>query len=101
MQYTQHLAPYFKIWDEALLMLALEFIKEQLGLCVVYMHDFESGNRIKSLNGNYQPPKSLYTTLPKRFGFELVTEQPTFITQDRHLRKVYRKNEIKWWKLEI
>ena len=77
--------PYAEGWEEVALAAALFFIVEELGLTCVYMHEFETGNRIKNINPRWTPPRSLYTRLPRRFGFALGEKTPSFLA--RHLAK--------------
>ena len=98
--YVDFLKQYQKIWDEAVLSLAIHFAKQELGLNTVYYHDFDSGNTLKDLEYG-KPPRSLYTDLPKRFCFEQTDSAPEFISADKYMRKVLRKERLKWWKLTI
>ncbi len=74
------LAPLEKVWSEAMLSATLEFIRDVLGLHTVYMHTVECGPRIKDMQWS-QPPKSLYSDLPRRFCFEKTEEVPSFLSR--------------------
>lgn len=98
--YVDLLKQYQKIWDEATLSLAIHFAKKELGLNTIYHHDFDSGNVLKDLEYG-KPPRSLYTSLPKRFCFEQTDEAPEMIQHDKYMKKVLRNERLKWWKLTI
>jgi hypothetical protein len=51
----------------------------------------------------FQPPRSLYTDLPKRFGFEMAHNGPLFIcdTKDRSRNKSFTAADTKWFVLQF
>lgn len=89
---------YLRIWDEAMLCLAIKFSKEELGVDDIYYHTFEGGNYLKRLNYCH-PPRSLYTKLPRRFGFTETGEAPRLLKEERYLKKKLRKRNLKWFRL--
>jgi hypothetical protein len=78
------------IWAEAVVLAALQRCARGLGLRRVFFHTPESHRALKGLEGRWQPPRSLYTSLPRRFGFELTTERPDFLWAERN-REVRRR----------
>ncbi len=80
------LQPYAEIWDEAMLAAVLGFVRQELGIRRVYYHTFESGNRMKGITDTL-PPRSLYTKLPRRFGFRETSTAPQFIRNTPYLKK--------------
>jgi hypothetical protein len=94
------LKPYVSDWDEAILCAAIRFIHTELGIRRIFYHTFDSGRRIKGICGS--PPRSLYTSLPKKFCFRVTEQCPEFL---RH--KLYRKirsarrREYRFFELEI
>ncbi len=98
--YVIFLKQYQKMWEEATLSLAIHFAKHELGLSDIYYHDFDSGNLLKGLTDE-KPPRSLYTRLPKRFCFEPTDRAPAMLKNDKYVRRILKKNRLKWWKLEI
>jgi len=96
------IAPYAKIWDEALLLAALWFLREELGVRRVYYHTFRSGNLLKGIEWR-KPPRSLYTTLPRRFCFEETAEPPRLLAaaRCRPLRKRIRQGRFRWFLTEL
>lgn len=91
---------YTKIWDEAMLCLALKFCKNELGIEHVYYHTFEGGNYLKRLEYG-QPPRSLYTKLPRRFGFSETDEAPELLKREPYLKKKLRKKSLRWFHLML
>ena len=99
--YQQEVQPHERVWDEAILAAALWFIRKELGISRIYYHTFASGNVMKQLRGSY-PPRSLYTKLPRRFGFQQTDEAPQFLRQDKYLKKTFRKHQhLKWFLLDL
>ncbi|MFS1525725.1 hypothetical protein ACL7TT_16695 [Microbulbifer sp. 2304DJ12-6] len=81
----QTLAPYRKIWAEASMLAALRLIRDELGLSTVYYHSFDTGKKLKDVCG--APPRSMYTQLPKQFGFEETGDAPDFLVSDKFARR--------------
>ncbi|MGB1257291.1 MAG: hypothetical protein ACPG51_15585 [Thiolinea sp.] len=84
------LAPYAKVWDEAVLTAAIQLIRRELGIADVFYHTFETGNRLKGIEYDF-PPRSLYTKLPKRFGFCQTDEMPVFLREERHIKRLVKR----------
>ncbi len=85
--YFEHgLQPYLNEWSDAALFAALTLIVDELRFPVVYYHSWKSNLRLKGFrefdSQQSKPPRSLYTALPKRFGFELTDEAPLFLRRD-------------------
>ncbi len=74
------LAPYTRIWAEAMLEATLWFLQDELGVRSVFMHTFESGNLFKEPAMGH-PPRSLYESLPRRLGFEPIATPPNLLTR--------------------
>lgn len=95
------LDPYKRVWDEAMLAAAISFIRKELGIERIYYHDYATGIALKGLTYSY-PPRSLYTTLPKKFAFKSTRDCPEFLartkTTKRYLKKV---EEPKWFVLPM
>ncbi len=98
----EHLQPHIKMWSEAMLSAALFFLIEEIGIRQIWLHDFDTGNRLKKLTWS-KPPRSLYTSLPKRFCFEKVKQAPSFLHQNltRKLRKRFNAGQEHFWKLAV
>lgn len=72
------LAPHAKLWDEAMLAATIWFLREEVGIKRIYYHTHKSGSELKRIRYR-QPPRSLYTTLPRKFCFEETNECPEFL----------------------
>lgn len=79
------LKPHLRMWDEATLAAAISFIRDELGFRTIYYHSFESGVQLKGICGR-QPPRSLYTDLPRRFCFQKADGLPKFLRRGRWAR---------------
>lgn len=49
------LAPYHAMWAEAMLAVAIDFIHRELGIDTIYYHEFETGCRVKNIQGQPAP----------------------------------------------
>ncbi|MEL6561408.1 MAG: hypothetical protein AAFQ94_24685 [Bacteroidota bacterium] len=99
--FENSLKDYVKIWDEAMLNLAIQFAVKELGCYKIYYHTFDSGNLLKGLKWGCKPPKSLYTKLPRRFGFQLTDEAPALLRNNKKLRKKLRDNQLSWFLMQF
>jgi hypothetical protein len=97
------LPKFFAEWQEVIMAACLFFIFEELGLSRVYMHEFETGNRIKRLAGDWcLPPRSIYTDLPRKFCFANVDHGPDFLgARIQQIQKASKPKAIKFWKLNL
>lgn len=97
--YDKTIKPLMKIWDEAILCATLEFLHKDIGVKNIYYYDYDTGSKLKSY---CYPPRSLYTKLPKKFGFETVTQAPQFIADDKYsARKLKRIASPQWHYLSL
>ena len=90
------LTPYEQLWDEAMLAMTIDFIKNELGMSTIFYHSDRTGHLIKRIDSG-KPPKSLYNTLPRRFCFSKTTQAPEFLFADRHFRRLYKKIAQPTW----
>ena len=94
------LKPYEAVWNEAALMAVIQFIRNELGISSVYYHSFEQGNLLKNIYG--APPKSLYTTLPKKFGFKQVSHHPKMLVDEKKTKRLVRSiHSPNWYYLAV
>lgn len=100
--YNDVVAPHAKLWDEAMLSAALWFLVSEIGVRQIYLHDHESGCKLKNLTFS-QPPRSLYTKLPQRFCFQKSKQGPSFLfaKPDRRLRKLMKSGDLAFWQLAV
>ncbi len=94
-------AEHLKLWDEALLSAVIWFLQNELNIKNIYMHDFETGNRLKSIASRV-PPQSLYTDLPRKFCFTKVADAPSFlaIKPSRAFKSISRAGTLRFWRLD-
>lgn len=100
--YYRLMKRYREIWSEALLHASVRYAQNELGIDTVWLHSFESGNLFKELGNTSLPPKSLYTQLPKKYGFGRTTDTPEFLTREPGLKGYMRrakKQQIQWHRL--
>ncbi len=90
------LTPYGKLWPEAILTAALQVLQEELGIAQIFYHEYASGCFLK----NCSPPRSLYTTVPKRFCFEPTKEVPAFLHRHIQRSRKLRQQVLSFWMLE-
>ena len=83
------LARYAKLWPRALMLAVLMLLRDRLALRTVWMHTPALGMVLKRIWGS-GPPRSLYSALPRSFGFEATREVPAFLTVTDRRRGVPR-----------
>lgn len=95
------LKPHLELWDEAILAATIWFLREQLGITRIFYHTFDSGNRIKGITYR-KPPRSLYSSLPKRFCFQETEEIPGFLMEsaDKSLQREFEKGGLHFYLLD-
>jgi hypothetical protein len=60
---------------------ALDFLHREIGIHRVFYHTFETGRAFKGIYRD--PPRSLYTTLPRRFCFQPTREAPRMLMESK------------------
>lgn len=99
--FETEIKPIQGIWDEAILCATLEFLVKEIGVKHVYYYEHNTGVKLKSLKYS-QPPKSLYTKLPRKFAFEKVDSAPQFIAEDKYAKRKLKKiGPQKWYYLKL
>jgi len=102
LRYVAWFQPYLKLWSEALLCATIEFIHRELGIERVFMHTANSGWQVKKMSKTWHAPRSLYSDLPKKFGFKRTYAAPEFLLQTRCYQKLIRKQpEIDFYQLSM
>ncbi len=94
--YESMVKPLEKQWAEAMLMAAIWFIWEELGIRHIYYHSFDTGRVLKNIDGK-APPESLYTDLPKKFCFNKTPTGPMMVTTERKIKRKLRKLKSPQW----
>ncbi len=95
-------ARYDKTWSRVLMLAALMLLREELGCREVFMHTSETGAVLKNIRGRL-PPQSLYTSLPKWFGFTQGEDAPAFLHRPcrRALARLAHKGKLGFWHLAL
>lgn len=82
---------------------AIKVLREDLNIKRIFYHSFESGNILKGFEGDWLPPRSLYTQLPKRFCFQPTNEAPAMLAHElermrgqRLVRRGLTFNKLEW-----
>lgn len=93
---------YRATWDEAILAAAIWFLRAELGIRSIFYHDFQAGTKLKGIYGG-GPPRSLYTTLPKKFCFQHGHPGPQFMYELKTAmhKKMRKQQEITFWHLQL
>jgi hypothetical protein len=100
--YVDYMLKRYKKWDEMLLSAAVYFLKNELGLDTIWYHTFESGRFYKMMPDYSLPPRSLYTKLPQKMGFEMATEIPKILQECKELQRMNRAaKDLKFFKLQF
>lgn len=97
---------YCHRWQDAALGAALAFLREELGVDTAWYFSHRTGNAVKGIvseNWDDPAPRSLYTRLPRRFGFERRREGPAWIEGLRRVKAIRRRlgDRWSWYRLEI
>lgn len=93
---------YGKVWPKAMLLATLRLLAEDLGIRSIWMHQPEAGYALKGIWGQ-APPVSLYTALPKSFGF-LPTDTPPQmlrLTKRRSRKRLNRVTAPHFWRIDL
>lgn len=86
--YVNYMLQRYKAWDEMLLSSAIRFLKQEIGINTIWYHTFESGRFYKMMPDYSLPPRSLYTTLPKKMGFEITNQIPKILKECKELKRM-------------
>lgn len=99
-EYT--MATYSRDWARVVMLATLQFVSRDLGARRVWFHQFAPGARLKFIRGDL-PPRSLYTDLPRRFGFAKTDRAPDFLyrARSRVLSRLRRRGAPLFWRLDL
>lgn len=94
------LAPYKKIWAEASLCAAINFIKQELGISTIFYHTYDTGMKLKCVSG--KPPRSIYTAVPNQFCFKETGQIPEMLLRGKYSRRYIKAiKDPKFYLLQI
>ena len=98
------LEPHVRTWDEAMLAAAIHVLRERFLCHRIYMHTWQGGLQMKSMQSRWaRPPRSLYTKLPRRFCFEETDLAPHFLrsSRERRIRTRLARKDVRWFLLRL
>lgn len=102
LRYIKWMQAYRVIWSEAMMMAAIRFISEELGINRIFYHTDRSGWKVKKMDKTWRAPKSLYSDLPKRFAFKQTWAAPEFLLETKSYQQLIRKQpDIDFYQLSI
>ena len=94
------LARYQGYWAEVAMLAALRFLRDEVGVGTVFHHSYKTGIKLKAVSGS--PPRSIYSTLPRRFGFELTADVPDMLARHKFARRCIKTiAEPSWYRMEF
>jgi hypothetical protein len=95
------LTRYGKDWPRVLLLAVLMLARDEFGCREVFLHRPESGAHLKAITGT-QPPMSLYSALPRSFGFRETQVAPALLAaRHRFLKVLARRYGNLFWHLNL
>ena len=93
---------YSQVWSEAMLMASIEFIQGELGIDRIFYHTDRSGWQLKKMDRTWRAPKSLYSDLPRKFGFTRTWAAPEFLQREKTYQRLIRKQpDIDFYRLYL
>lgn len=101
--YETVLRPHARIWSELTLCATLWILRERLGIRDVWFHTFD-GSRLKG--EDCDPPRHLYSDLPRKFCFARTREAPHFLNwkdspQLKQSLGPGAKKPVDWFRLSL
>jgi hypothetical protein len=103
LSYVDHvLQPHIDTWAEAMLAATLHCLRDRYDIRRIFYNTFETGCYLKGL-GAARPPRSLYTGLPRRFGFQQTETRPWALRRSatRSLQHKLARPGLSWFLLEL
>ena len=93
---------YGRIWAEAVLLAAVAVARRYLGARGVWLHQPHTGAKLKRIRDR-QPPRSLYTDLPRRFCFAATDRAPQLLYDARSqaVHRLRRAPRPVFWRLDL
>ena len=93
---------YGKVWAEATMLAAVAVARNLLGARRVWLHQPHTGAKLKRITDR-QPPRSLYSDLPRRFAFQPTHRAPDFLyrTRSQAVHRLRRKQSPVFWVLDF
>lgn len=94
---------YAKIWAEVMMLAVLILLRDEFAARTVWMHQPGPGAKLKGITWGRMPPRSIYTKLPRGFGFEPTRETPPFLgsKQKSTARRAAPGDQPTFWRLSF
>lgn len=98
--FQEQLEQHARTWAEAMLSAAITYLARHLGIRDIWYHTFDGGRLMKRMGF---PPRSLYTSLPKRFCFQETRHAPHFLRRERNaeVQKALGTKSLRWHVLRL
>lgn len=95
-------AAYAKGWAEVALLAALCLLVNEFAVRDIWMHQPGPGAVLKHIHSTH-PPRSLYSDLPKSFGFRPKRDAPAFLQRPRRkaLKALRGRGGPLFWRLDL
>jgi hypothetical protein len=94
------IVPYERIWDEAMLYATIWFLRKEIGIERIFYNTWTTGCRMKGIEEDFAPPRSMYTDLPRRFCFQETEEYPEMIHKRvRYIKRKWKNETPRWFEL--
>lgn len=93
---------YAKDWAKSALLAALMLLVDEFAVRDIWMHQPGPGAVLKDIRWS-QPPRSLYTDLPKSFGFRPTHDVPAFLERPcrKALKRLRQRSDPLFWRLQL
>lgn len=90
-------------WARVVMLAVLAFARRELGVSRIWMHQPKTGAKLKRIHDDRLPPRSIYTDLPRRFGFKATDQAPEFLYRARGkaLKNLRRSGQPVFWRLDL
>lgn len=94
---------YAKIWAEVMMLAVLMLLRDEFAVRDVWMHQPASGAKLKGITWGRLPPRSIYTKLPRSFGFEPTRDMPVILgsKQRSTARRAVPNDHPVFWRLSF
>jgi hypothetical protein len=83
-----------KIWSEAMMTATILFLYREFNIKKIFYHSNESADAYKYY-GDSKPPKSIYSSLPKKFCFSLTQKRPDFLSYENRINNLHKGLKMK------
>lgn len=95
-------AAYAQDWAKFAMLATLTLLFDEFAVRDIWMHQPGPGAVLKNIHGT-PPPRSLYTDLPKSFGFRPTHDVPAFLERPcrKALKRLRQRGDPLFWRLQL